>query len=60
MIDRCNALNPDGNQCKNKGTRTIKYQGDHEIYTYSCYDKYPISWVKIKVCRNHYEENFQK
>ena len=55
---KCNALNADGKQCKNRGVRTVKYHGDKEIYSWSFDDKYTITWVKIKVCKHHYEGHF--
>lgn len=55
---KCQALDADGKQCKYTGTRTVKYHGDHEIYSFNFDSKYPITWVKIKVCKHHYEEHF--
>lgn len=57
---KCQALDQDGKQCKYAGTRVVKYHGENELYSSFHSEKYPITWVKIKVCKHHYEENFQK
>lgn len=59
MINKCQALDSDGKQCKLRGSRTVRYHGENEIYSSWFADKFPISWVKIKVCKSHYEENFK-
>ena len=56
-MSKCQALDEDGKQCKYAGTRTMKYHGDNEIYEYYNHAKYTLSWVKIKICKHHYEEN---
>ena len=58
-MNKCQALDSDGKQCKLSGTRTVKYHGDNEKYSGWISDKFPITWVKIKVCKSHYEENFK-
>lgn len=54
--EKCCALNSNGYRCRNKATRSVAYHGDSEIY--NRYDKESIRWVKIKICRMHYNANF--
>lgn len=56
----CQALNMNGNQCKNKVVSNVKYHGNNEIYeNYNKSDNVSIGWVIIGVCKKHYENNFR-
>ena len=56
---QCQALDSDGKNCKYAGTKTVKYHGESEIYAWQYESKFNIPWVKIKVCKHHYEEHFK-
>lgn len=51
---RCQVLDQDGNQCKEKAVRRVKYHGDSEIYPHH-YDKPSATWVIIYACKKHLE-----
>ena len=47
---RCQNLDDNGKQCKNKAYRVIKYHGDNEVF----YDT--ITWVKVYLCKKCFEK----
>jgi len=59
-MPRCQALDSEGFQCSHVGVIDVNYHGDNELYSDSFSENYHISWVKIKVCTAHYEENFKR
>ena len=46
---RCQALDSNGNRCKNIAKFKEHYHGDHEIYSYD----EGLSWVEVFVCKKH-------
>ena len=50
MTEKCDCLDEDGKQCKNKSIKRYNYHGDNEIYDY--FNGKP-SWVQINVCKKH-------
>ena len=52
-MTKCQVLDNDGNRCKRKASKYIKYIGDTEIYGCSYDTELVMLWVKIKVCELH-------
>ena len=53
---RCQALSPEGKQCRNASVRYVKYHGNPEIYGSYTNGKEP-AWVKISLCWMHSDQN---
>ena len=50
----CQVLDSDGNRCKRKAVKTIRYHGDCEIYSYNFAEpKKDKTWVEVGVCKIH-------
>ena len=47
-IEKCQALDENGDRCKNKAIGTIQFIGDSEIYSGDV-----LTWCKIAVCDKH-------
>ena len=47
---RCQVLDDNGDQCRNKALYPEKYFGDSELY--DSFNEKP-TWVKIEVCKKH-------
>lgn len=59
-MNRCQALNDKGEQCKNTIVKYVNYHGDPESYHYHFeHNDFDIKWVKIGICKKHYKENFK-
>jgi hypothetical protein len=54
-VVRCVALDCDGRQCRNAATKSVEYHGNHELYGYHPGQGKGCTWVKIKVCREHFD-----
>ena len=52
MIDRCQALNDYGRQCRNKAAGDYNYYGSPDAYHRRKGWDNP-RWVKIRLCRKH-------
>lgn len=52
-VVRCAALDCDGKQCRKNGVLTVEYFGEGEIYRH--FEQNSVTWVKIKVCREHFD-----
>lgn len=51
-IHQCQALDDDGNKCKNKATIEQYYFGEHEHYSFTNV----ASWIIVKFCDTHGEK----
>ena len=50
-MNTCQVLDEDKTRCRKAVFKTVEYFGDYEIYATSS-----IRWVKIGVCRDHYNK----
>ncbi len=50
---KCQALNTKGYRCRKMPTKTLKYHGDAELYSYEGPE--PV-WVKVYLCKEHRQD----
>lgn len=51
---KCCVLDSDGMRCNKPITKTIRYHGDDEIYSYNFDNpERDMTWVEIGVCKIH-------
>ena len=56
---QCQVLDSEGNRCRRKATRTVRYFGDPELYSHPYFEKKSgaldgVNWVVLYVCEHHY------